>query len=149
MTKDDARKILGIPRSAGLKPAERAYHQKKGDLQLRMLPGNPLSDRQQAQAKLVKLTDAWNTMQTKQSIKKKHPRPKRSASKRYPKPKWAATKPRPARQTTALDPRLDMADYWDIIIEMVPLPKPVVLAILIIEFALVITILFLRTMKGA
>ena len=63
MTKTDARKILGISPRAGLKSAERAYHQKLQVLQLCIRPGNPCSDRQQAEVELMELTDAWKTMQ--------------------------------------------------------------------------------------
>lgn len=149
MTNADARKILGISLSVSLKSAEGVYLQKRNKLRLHMLQGNPRPVREQARSELTELTNAWNAIQTKQSASKRCPKPRRPASTRYPKSKRPATKPRPAKQVAALNPGMGMADYWDIITDMVPLPKPLILAILIIEFALVITILFLRTMKGA
>lgn len=139
MTKVDARKILGISRSAGVKSAERAYRQKSQNLQARMLPGNPCSDRRKALAELAELTEARKAMQTKRSTKKSHAKPRATVNHR-----------RSARQTFVLDVIHDMVENWNVFIKMIPLRKPVALTILIVEFALVITTLVLHLIrKGA
>lgn len=136
MIKVDARKILGISRSAGLKSAERAYRQKYQSLQARMLPGNPCSDRQKALAELAELTEARKAMQTKRPTKKRHIKPRATVNHR-----------RSARQTFVLDVIHDMVENWNNLVEMLPLPKPVALTFLTIEFALVITTLVLHLMR--
>ncbi len=139
MTKVDARKILGISRSAGLKSAERAYRQKSQSLQASMLPGNPCSDRKMALAELAELTEARKAMQTKRPTKKRRAKPRATVNHR-----------RSSRQTVVLDVIYDMVEGWNNLVDMLPLPKPVVLAFLTIEFVLVITTLVLHLMrKGA
>jgi len=137
MTKTDARKILGISSSAGLKVAERAYRQKLQILQLCIRPGNPCLERQQAQAELVKLTDAWNAMQIKQSTRNKRAKPRATVNRQ-----------KPAKQTTVWDVIHDLAENWKILIGMTSLSKTTVLAILIAEFVLVMITLVLKSMKG-
>lgn len=137
MTKTDARKILSISNSADLKSAERAYHQKLQVLQLRIWPGNPCSKRQQAEVELMKLTDAWKTMQTKQ------PTRNRRAKSRAP-----VNRQKQATRTTIWDVIQDLAENWKILIGMTSLSKTTVLAILIAEFVLVMITLVLKSMKG-
>ena len=137
MTKVDACKILGISNSARLKSAERAYRQKLQMLQLCIRPGNPCSERQQAQAELVELTDAWKTIQMKQPTRK-----------RYTKPKPTVNRQKPAKQTTVWDVIQDLSENWKILIGMTSLSKTTVLAILIAEFVLVMITLVLKSMKG-
>ena len=138
MTKVDARKILGISSSAGLKPAGRAYRQKCQTFQLRMLPGYPCSDRQQAEAELVKLTAAWKIMQTKQPTKNKRTKPRATVNRQ-----------KPAKQSATIwDVIHDMGQSWNILIGMTSLSKTTVLAILIAEFVLVMITLVLKSMKG-
>lgn len=138
MTKTDARKILGISPRAGLKAAERAYHQKCRNLQIRMLPGNPCSERQQAEVELVELTDAWKSMQTK-----------RSTNNRCTKPRVTVNQQKPAKQSTTIwDVIYDMGQSWKVLIGMTSFSKTTVLAILIAEFVLVMITLVLKSMKG-
>ena len=135
MTKTDARQILGISRSAGLKSAERAYRQQQQVLRIRMVPGNPRPDRQRAQSELTELTAAWKILQTKQ--------PKRSKPVKQQK----TTTPQ-AQQTTIEDVIQNFFEMWDTLVETVPFPKFVTKFFLIVWFLLVITVLFMRSAKG-
>ena len=138
MTKTDARKILGISPRAGLKAAERAYHQKCRNLQIRMLPGNPRSERQQAEVELVELTDAWKSMQTK-----------RSTNNRRTKPRVTVNRQKPVKQSATIWEVIhEMCQSWEFLVGMVPLPKPATVAILIVYFLLVMITLVLKSMKG-
>ena len=139
MTKTDARKILDISSRAGLKSAERAYRQKLQILQLCIRPGNPRSERQQAEVELVELTDAWKTMQTKQPTRK-----------RCAKPRATVNRQKPVKQSATIwDVIYEMGQSWNILVSMVPLPKPATVAILIVYFLLVMVTLFLHLMEGA
>ena len=57
MTKTQARKILGISSSVGLKSAERIYRQKRLKVQYRMAPGNIRVERHKAKDDLLELSD--------------------------------------------------------------------------------------------
>ena len=135
MTKTDARQILGISRSAGLKSAERAYRQQQQVLRIRMVPGNPRSDRQRAQSELTELTAAWKSLQTKQ--------PKETRPVKQHKPA-----PPQSRHICIEDVVQNFFETWDILVEMAPFPKFVTKLFLIVWFLLVITVLCMRSAKG-
>ena len=137
MTKTDARKILGISTRADIKSAERVYLQKRENLRLHMLQGNPRPVREQARDELVELTNAWNAMQIKRTTKRKRSKPKATVNRQ-----------KPAKQTTVWDVIHDLAENWKTLIGMTSLSKTTVLAILIAEFVLVIITLVLKSMKG-
>jgi hypothetical protein len=137
MRKDKARKILGISPSASLKSAEQAYRQKCRYLQSLMAPGNIRKDREQAQNDLLELVDAWKIMQTK--------KPKTNSRA---KTRATVNRQKPARQTIVWDVIQDIAEYWDIVVEMTGLPKPATVAIFIVFFLLLIITLFFRLIKG-
>jgi len=138
MTEIDARKILGISGFTGRKSTKRAYLKKCRTLQRRMSPGYPCSDRQQAQAELVILTDAWRTVQTKQPKRKKHTKPKTTTNRQ-----------KSAMQTTVWDIMQDIVKNFEVMVGMTSLSKTTVRAILITEFVLLMITLVLKSMKGA
>lgn len=128
MTKVDARKILGISRSAGLKTAERAYRQKQQAIQVRMLPGNPYIERQQAHMELTELTEAWRAMQTK--------RPKRGRPVTQHKTATPQT-----RKMNVEDVIQDFFEAWDLLVELMPFSKFKTRVILICFFVVIVLLL--------
>jgi len=120
MTKEQARIILGISRSASAKTAERAYRQNCQRIQLRMIPGNMLSDRQEAANELLELTTAQKTWNTKRPKKSKRSKPRRTVNRQ-----------KPARQTPSPNLPQDLADAWDAFFSALPLPIPLIVAVLI------------------
>lgn len=91
MTKTEANRILGVPGSMPLNQAEQVYQQKRRQLQLQLMPGNPLSVRKNAQAELAVLTKAWQVFLSKnQAQKYKNPA-------KTPKPQQANVAPEDLR----------------------------------------------------
>jgi hypothetical protein len=113
MTKDHAINILGISHSDGIKTAEQAYRQKCRQLQIRMVPGNPCSERRKAQTELAELTTAWHLFSNGKSTENKNP-----------KPRTAAKQP-PVHKKTNYTPTQNLGSLWDDFFDLLPLPKPV------------------------
>ncbi|NQV34142.1 MAG: hypothetical protein HQ515_15725 [Phycisphaeraceae bacterium] len=124
MTKTQARKILGISSSAGLKSAERIYRRECQKVQRHMMPGNTILERQKAQDTLLELTSAWHAMNTKPV-------------------KRPVNRKRPVRQTTAPNLPLDLAGAWDDLFAALPFPQPVV-ALLLMATVVMVVIFLLR-----
>ena len=85
MTKTEANRILGVPGSMPLCQAEQAYQEKRRQLQLKLMPGNPLSVRKKVQDDLALLITAWQTY-TKTYCPHKTKKSKPSNNPRNPKP---------------------------------------------------------------
>ena len=117
MTQVQARRILGISSSAGATPAERIYQTKCREAQRRLMPGNTRSERQKAQAELLKLTTAWHTLDFNTSKRPKPPKRKRTAA------------PRPTRQARHPNSKPGLADVWDDLFAALPFQKPLVVAV--------------------
>jgi hypothetical protein len=130
MTKDQAMKILGISRFTYTKKLEQAYRQKCQQLQIRMIPGNPCLERRKAQTELAELATAWKTLSNRKSTENKNLKP-RTATKQYPI----------NRTTTHVSPQ-NLGGFWDDFFDILPIPKPVVMILLIAMFFLVFVSLF-------
>ena len=74
MTRIEACRALGISSSASISKAELLYQKKCKEFQLHMVPGMPQATRQKAQANLVRLTSAWETLQKSPSSTPQVPR---------------------------------------------------------------------------
>jgi len=103
MNNADAYRILGFSRSVDFKSIEQAYQKKSRDLQRKIVPGNPLSVRQQAQKDLAQLASAWNTLKTAAPKKQKRTTPA----------KWSATNRRPH----------GLADRWEAFFSLLPFSR--------------------------
>ena len=130
MTKDSAKNILGISHSAGIKTAEQAYRQKCRQLQIRMVPGNPYLERRKAQTELAELTTAWKMLSNGKSTENKNPKP-RTATKQYP-----------ASRTTTYASTQNLGSLWDDFFDLLPIPKSVVILLLVAMFFSVFISLF-------
>ncbi|MFA6186340.1 MAG: hypothetical protein WC770_03890 [Phycisphaerae bacterium] len=126
MTKDHAMNILGISHSASIKTAEQAYCQKRQHLQIRMVPGNPCLERRKAQTELAELTMAWKMFSNGKSTENKNPTP-RTAAKQYP-----------ARRTAAYASTQNLGSLWNDFLDLLPIPKPVAIALILAMFFSVI-----------
>ena len=109
MNENDAHRILGIPRSAGLYLAEQAYRQQSRNLQRRIVPGLPLSVRQKAQQDLIQMTSAWNTLKAA-------------------KTSWKQRNTSVKQSTTAQRPH-GLADNWEGFFSLFPFSRPVLAAV--------------------
>ena len=96
-----------------------------------MAPGNVLSDRQKAQSELLELTTAQKVWNTKRPKKSKRAKPKRPVNRQ-----------KPARQATGRNLPQDLADAWDTFFSALPLPMPVIVAVLVVACGAVIVALF-------
>lgn len=122
MTKEQARNILGISHSASIKTTEQAYQQKCRQLQIRMVPGNPCSCRQKAQIELAKLVTARRMLSNHKSNENEN-----STSR-------TATKHHPVNRTTTYTPTHNMGNLWNDFFDMLPIPKPVAILLLVAMF---------------
>lgn len=129
MTKDHARNILGISPSAGINAAEQAYCQKRRQLQIRMVPGNPCLERMNAQTELAELTTAWRTLSNGKSAKSKIPKP-RTTAKQYP-----------ANRTAAYASTQNLGSLWNDFLDLLPIPKYVAMFLMVtVLFAVFISL---------
>lgn len=136
MTMEQARNILGISHSAGLKTVEQIYRQKCRQLQIRMVPGNPCSERMKAQTDIAELTTAWHLVSNGKSTENKNQKP-RTAAKQYPA----------NRKTTYASPQ-NLGSLWDEFVDMLPISKSAALILLAAMFFLVIVSVLKLFMKG-
>lgn len=120
MTKEQARKILGISQSTNLKAAQEIYLQKVRRLRIRIMPGNLCSDRLKAQTELAQLATAWEVLTVQ-------PAPKQTVNRKSP---CAATP--------------DLAGLWEDLLDILPIPKPVAV-ILFVSMVLTVVISLVET----
>ena len=137
MTKNDAYKIIDIPRSISLKEAERVYHQKCRELQLYIMPGNTSAERQKAQNQLAELTHAWNTVNIKPSVNNRKYEFRKTAAE----PRTAAV-PRPGYSL----PR-NLSGLWDRFLSLIPLSETAVAFVMAMVIILTV-ILMVQISKG-
>jgi hypothetical protein len=119
MTKDHAGNILGISHSASIKTAEQAYCQKRQQLQIRMVPGNPCLERRKAQTELAELTTAWHLFSNGKYTENKNPNPK-TAAKQYP-----------TNRTVNYASTQNLGSLWDAFFGLLPIPKFVVMIFMV------------------
>ena len=70
MTKTEACKILKVNPSASLAKKEKAFRQIQKSLQLKLIPGNIITERRQAREQLGKITTALQILQKSPRVKK-------------------------------------------------------------------------------
>ena len=131
MTKTKARRVLGISNSAGLKSARRVYRDRCQKIQLRLVPGNAIQDRQKAQETLVELTAAWRTLNATPTGRS------RPTARRKPD-----NRRKPASQPATANVSEDLASAWDDLFDTLPLPAPVVVLLLLATIFIAILSLF-------
>jgi hypothetical protein len=133
MMPDNARKILGVPRTAKKKAIDQVYHNQCKALQVQMRPGNPITVRKQAQAQLVQITAAWNTLNRQ---------PFKPPAKSSPAPR-STPKINPHYTSRNRGP-VNLANVWERVFSLIPLPRPLVIAV---TAAVVVTMLTLLISK--
>jgi len=126
MTQAEAYIVLGVSRSASRSRKEQAYQEKQRKLRLKLVPGNPLADRRKAQAELARLTTAWQVLKASPTAR---PRAKKPAPR-----KWTPPKPQP------VPPQIPqtLTEAWELLLDLMPFPKPVTVMLVIIVFLLTI-----------
>ena len=133
MTKNEARKILGISRSASSDKAEQAYRKKQNELRLRLIPGNTKADRQKAQAGMAMTMTAIQMLQTTTT---------RKPPARKPVPRKTTTMPKPTKAKSATvnyyQKPQTLADAWELFAQLSLLPAPVTVVLLILTFIIVL-----------
>ena len=112
MTKHEARMYLGVSNSDSNKRIVQTYQNQCQTLQSKMIPGNSCTDRQKAQAELVNLTAAWNTLEIKPSTKKEF-QPLTSINR--------------VDSIPSSNKAYDLADSWEQVFEVIPYAKPILL----------------------
>lgn len=142
MTQAEASRVLGISPSFSPFRIEQAYREKQRQLRLKLIPGNPLADRQKAQAELARLTTAWQILQASPAAKP-HARKSTSkpASRKTARPKPIPVKPLPVNPHQKPQ---TLAEAWDLFIGLMPFPEPITVVLLIAVFLLTI-VSFVRT----
>ena len=127
MTKTQAQRILGISGSVSPRSAKRIYSEKCQKVRRGMVPGNTLHKRQKAEDQLLELTMAWRVLNTKPARRGRSPTPNRTGNGSRPAPQ-----PRVASQVE------DLAGAWEGLFDVIPLPAPVVVFLLIAVFLIVV-----------
>ena len=132
MTETQARNILGITSSARRSEAERVYQEKCKKLQLRQVPGMPLTERQQAYQDLIKVTTAWKSLSYSSNSRTRNTRRSKTVQNKKPhskqkQPMYTHHKP----QT--------LAEAWNIIVQLSPFSEPAMIFIIFITLILVIS----------
>lgn len=113
MTKTEACKMLRVSPSASLAKKKQAYRQIQKSLQLKLIPGNPITERRWAREQLSEIASAHQVLQNT-------PRAKKPVHKR------TATKPE------------TLGDSWDLFVSLMPFPESAIVILLIVVVALVI-----------
>ncbi|HUT42811.1 MAG TPA: hypothetical protein VMW95_00635 [Desulfobacterales bacterium] len=132
MTQAEACKVLGISRFISPSRIEQTYQEKHRELRLKLIPGNPLADRQKAQAELANLTTAGKVLQVTLSAKSypgKPVPPKKSKAR----PKRA----RPATVNYCQKPQT-LADAWEQFLQLATFPERVTMVLLVLTFFIVL-----------
>ena len=132
MTKIKARNIFGITSSASPKKIEQIYFHKSKQLQIRMSPGFPCSERLKAEAELVELITARKTLHKQKMANNKK---QVNVNKQYQVNKNNATYPQ----------NYSLNSLWEHFFNLIPIPKPLV-AFLIIFVFVVVTFLLIKTL---
>ena len=122
MTKKEACKMLRVSPSASLAKKQQAYRQRQKALQLKLIPGNSLTERRIAREQLGRIAKAYQVLQ-------KPPMQKRPVYKKT------------ATRTTATKPET-LADSWDLLASLIPFPEPVIAILLVVAMVLVVIGLF-------
>ncbi len=122
MTKHEARMYLGVSNSDSSKQITQVYQNQCQTLQSKMIPGNSCVERQKAQADLVNLTTAWNTLDIKQSKNKFQP----------------IISINQVDSTLSSDKAYDLADCWVQVFKSIPFAKPVMIIFLLYLILLII-----------
>jgi hypothetical protein len=135
MTKEEARKTLGITRSTGRSKIALAYEEKCKKFRLQMVPGMPKATRHKAYGKLAKLSIAWQTLQTAPTAR----RPQRKKAHRK-----SPTR-RPASANRAQRPRT-LGEAWEDVVFQMPFSEPVVVTILVAVVLLTLTLLLVKVL---
>jgi len=132
MTQAEAYKVLGISRSVSPSRIEQAYQEKQREFRLKLIPGNPLADRQKAQAELARLPTARQTLQISSTAKSYpiNPVPKKT-------PKARPTRARPATVNYCQKPQT-LADAWELFVHLSPFPEHVTIILLALMFLIVL-----------
>jgi hypothetical protein len=125
MTEQKAYKIIGVSRNCTGRKALEAYNKKKTKLQLQLRNGMSKTVRTQAADKLKELTTAWDTIN---KTSKGRTRKKTSARKN------------PSQQPA--NPPDDLGQAWGDFMDLIPLPKPLVVTIMVFFALWVIAALF-------
>ena len=123
MTKTEACKILRVSPSTSLAKKKQAYRQIQKSLQLKLIPGNSLTERRMAREQLGKIATAYQILQ-------KSPAKKKPAYKRT-----VATRPTPAKPEA-------LGELWDLLVSLMPFPEPVIALLLVLAIVLVVSGLF-------
>jgi len=132
MTQAEACRVLGISRSVSPSRIEQAYREKQRELRLKLIRGNPLADRQKAQAELAKLTTAKQALQITSTAKSypKNPVPKKTTRAR-------PTRAKPATVNYCQKPQT-LAEAWEQVVSLMPFSERVTAIIVIVVFLLTI-----------
>ena len=131
MTQAEACKVLGISRSVSPSRTEQAYQEKHRELRLKLIPGNPLADRQKAQAELARLTTAGQVLQVTLTAKSYPGKP-------VPK---KTTRARPTRARPVINNRQKpqtLADAWELFVHLSPFHENVTMILLALMFLIVL-----------
>jgi hypothetical protein len=132
MTQAEAYKVLGISRSVSPSRTEQAYQEKQRELRLKLIPGNPLADRQKAQAELARLTTARQTLQITLTAKSYpgKPVPKKTTNAKPARAKPATVNYYQKPQT--------LAEAWELFVQLSPFPEHVTAILLGLMFLIVL-----------
>ncbi|MCD4831699.1 MAG: hypothetical protein K8R02_07845 [Anaerohalosphaeraceae bacterium] len=122
MTKIEACKMLRVSPTASLAKKELAYRQMQKNLQLKLIPGNPITERRWAREQLSEITMAHQILQKPSGARK---------------PVYK----RPATWSTATKPET-LGDSWDLFVSLMPFPEPVIVIFLVVVVMLVVVGLF-------
>ena len=132
MDKIKARNIFGISSSASPKNIDQIYFQKSKQLQIRMSPGFPCSERLKAEAELAELITARKTLHNQ---KKANYKKQVDVNKQYQVNKNNVTYPQ----------NYSLSSLWEHFFNLLPIPKPFVVSFIILAF-FVVTFLLIKTL---
>ena len=134
MTKEEARKTLGITSSTSRSKTAMAYEEKCKTFRLQMVPGMPKATRHKAYGKLAKLSTAWQTLQAAPTAR----RPQRKKTHR----KSPTRRPAPANRSQKPQ---TLAEAWEAVVFQMPFSEPVVV-ILVAVALLTLTLLLVKVL---
>lgn len=132
MTQAEAYKVLGISRSVSPSRTEQAYQEKHRELRLKLIPGNPLADRQKAQTELARLATAKQVLQITSTAKSYPVKPVPQKT-----PKARSTRAKPAAVNYYQKPQT-LAEAWELFVQLSPFPEHVTAILLGLMFLIVL-----------
>ena len=135
MTKEEARKILGITGSTSRSETALAYEEKCKKFRLQMVPGMPKATRHKAYGELAKLSIAWQTLQAAPTARRRQ----RMKPQRKPPTRRPASANRSQRPQT-------LAEAWQEVVFQMPFSEPVLVTILIAVALLTLTLLLVKVL---